>query len=211
MRTIIENWFQTDQVEDVAASTRHAAICLDLVVADPGAWKWLILSLHSALQGACVCHLTTTAEPVGALTDKNTRQWLEFFEASRNNSNLNPPDAFLAPLPELLRRVAQHGSAGGGPSYGNIPLTDTEIRDLNFIHGTFRNQFVHFAPMSWSVEISGLLQLIPVITRIIRSIDTSGWAFRHVDLQWHLDLNSALNQLVSKARDLHESIAPATT
>jgi hypothetical protein len=71
-----ETWIRTDEAEDVAGSLRHALHAATLVNADPQAWKWVALALHSGLQGACVCHLTTTAAPVGAVAERNAGEWL---------------------------------------------------------------------------------------------------------------------------------------
>jgi len=60
-----ENWIRTDEAEDVAGSMRHAIRAGRLVAEDSQAWKWVVLAVHSALQGACVCHLTETAAPLG--------------------------------------------------------------------------------------------------------------------------------------------------
>ena len=90
-----DNWIQTDEAEDVAASVRHARRCLALTIHDEQAWKWFCLALHSALQGACVCHLVTTASPVGAVTNKNAVKWLAFFEESRGNARVDPPGSVI--------------------------------------------------------------------------------------------------------------------
>jgi len=192
-------WFRTDHAEDVLASVRHAYACLKLADSDPGAWKWLVLSLHSALQGGCVCYLTTTAEPIGALTERSTINWLNFFEKSRIDVDVKPPQTRLASLPELLERIKRPNDAGEGTATSEINISQSELRDLNFLHSTFRNQFTHFAPMNWSIEISGLLLIVPVVTRIIRDIQSYGWAFRHQDGRWNLELLAMLNAVVEQA------------
>lgn len=68
-----EQWFRTDEAEDVAGSVRHCLVSLSLTYADDQAWKWVALSLHAALQGACVCHLATTAPPTGIIDDENLK------------------------------------------------------------------------------------------------------------------------------------------
>lgn len=100
-----ELWVRTDEAEDVAGSIRHALICMNLVKDDDQAWKWAILALHGALQGACVCHLTTTAQPVGAVTPKNAVEWFTYFEETRENQQLEPPMTRLMNMPDLLKAV----------------------------------------------------------------------------------------------------------
>lgn len=109
-----ENWIRTDEAEDVVASIRHVIRSAKFVGEDPVAWKWVVIALHSALQGACVCHLTTTAAPVGAVTERNAGEWLAYFERLRTNPNAKPPKTYLMSLPDLLRAVRKPHSAGGG-------------------------------------------------------------------------------------------------
>src|SRR5436305_1244021 len=98
-----ELWVRTDEAEDVAGSIRHALRCRQFARDDPQAWKWIALALHSALQGACVSHLVTTASPLGAVTKENAGKWLAYFEASRTNPELLPPTTHLLSLPDLLK------------------------------------------------------------------------------------------------------------
>ena len=97
-----ERWIQTDESEDVAGSVRHAFWTATFLADDAQAWKWMLLSLHSALQGSCICHLTTTAAPVGALTRQNTKEWLEFFERQRTDPSVQMPKTHLLSLLYLL-------------------------------------------------------------------------------------------------------------
>jgi len=138
------------------------------------------LALHSALQGACVCHLTTTAAPLGAVTKDNAAEWISYFEESRENQKAKHPDTKLMSLPDLLKAVRKQGS-GGGINNGQVEISDIELVWLKRIHSNIRNQFVHFAPLGWSIEVSGVPQIGQLIARIIKDIHDCGWAFRHLD------------------------------
>lgn len=176
-----ELYIQTDEAEDVAGSIRHALRCADFVSEDPQTWKWGILALHSALQGACVCHLTTTAAPVGAVTKRNAIEWLRYLNESGRDQNTKPPKTELMRLPDLLKAVRKQGAAGGFANSAPIEISDSELGLLTHIHSEIRNQFVHFAPRGWSIEMSGVPQIAQIIARIIKDIDDCGWAFRHLD------------------------------
>lgn len=188
-------WIATDETEDVAGSVRYALLCLNLVARDDQAWKWLALALHSALQGACVCHLTTTAAPVGAVTERNARVWLEFFEASREDKTVRPPETYIMALPDLLKAVRRANSAGDGRNGSAIQVSDSELEWLGRFHSTIRNQFVHFSPLGWSIEVSGIPSLAELIARIIRDILDCGWGFRHNDIEWKDGLRANLTKL----------------
>jgi hypothetical protein len=176
-----ERYIRTDEAEDVVGSIRHALRCATFVSEDPQAWKWGILALHSALQGACVCHLTTTAAPVGAVTQSNAKEWITYFNESRGDQNVKCPDTKLMPLPDLIKAVRKYGSAGGSSTNNLVEISDTELVWLKRIHFEIRNQFVHFAPQAWTIEISGVPQIGRIIARIIKDIHDCGWAFRHLD------------------------------
>jgi len=176
-----EVYVETDEAEDVAGSIRHALRCADIVAKDPQAWKWGILALHSALQGACVCHLTTTAAPMGAVTEKNAIEWIAYFEKSREDQDLAPPATHLMALPDLLKAVRKPRSAGGRRNSRGVNISDDELKWLSRIHYEIRNQFVHVAPLGWSIEVSGVPKIASIVTRIVKDIHDYGWAFRHLD------------------------------
>jgi hypothetical protein len=187
-----ELWVHTDEAEDVAGSIRHALRCRQFASDDPQAWKWVALALHSALQGACVCHLVTTASPLGAVTKENAGEWLAYFEASRTNPNISPPKTYLLSLPDLLKAARKSQSAGDGTNTAGVKVTDQELQWLRRFHDDIRNQFVHFQPRGWSLEVSGVPALGEVIARIIGEILDIGWAFRHTDKDWKQALRADL-------------------
>lgn len=200
-------WIETDERDDVAGSLRHALVCLELVRSDHCAWKWLILSFHSALQGACVCHLTTTAQPFGALTPANTKEWLEYFDCSRDDPETPMPPTRIASLPVLLKRVRRSNTIGSGHSFDGIRITDGELGNLCHLHDEVRNQFVHFEPKGWSLEVTGMEIQIPLIVRIISDIDAAGWAFRHEDSEQMAAMRESIDQITIAAGHLFENIA----
>lgn len=172
---------KTDEAQDVASSIRHALQCWALTIDDPHAWKFVILALHGALQGACVCHLVTTASPVGAVTKRNTCEWLNYFENSHIDESLAPPKTQLMALPELLKAVRKADSAGQNLGVNRqVTISDSELNSLIRIHNQFRNQFVHFSPTGWRFDVSGMQKLAQLIARIIQDILVCGWAFRHL-------------------------------
>lgn len=190
-------WIRTDEAEDVAASVRHALRCWDMTADDPQAWKWVMLALHSALQGACVCHLLSTAHPVGPLTKRNTEEWLTYFEASRADPSILPPTRTeLMALPDLLKAVRKPGTAGDGVS-PPITVSSGEFNWLRRFHDEVRNQLVHFAPMGWGIEVSGMRGLASLIGRLVGDVLEAGWGFRHKDGAWGAALRADLARFYS--------------
>jgi len=194
-----EQYIRTDESEDVAGSIRHALRCEEFVNQDPQAWKWGILALHSALQGACVCHLVTTASPVGAITKSNAKLWINYFDDSMNDPEEKPPKTDLMRFPDLLKAVRKPNSAGGR-CYGQVNISNHELESLKHIHENIRNQFVHFEPQGWSIEISGVRKIGQLTARIIKEINKCGWAFRHLDPSKRNSIIHDLDQLTDANR-----------
>nr|WP_321444591.1 hypothetical protein [uncultured Cohaesibacter sp.] len=190
-----EVWVSMDEAEDVACSIRHALRCMNFVEEDPQAWKWVILALHAALQGACVCHLTSTAGPIGAVTKKNTGEWINYFEESRSNPSAVRPRTKLLNLPELLKEIRKPNTQGGSFNSKGIQISDAELAWLKRIHEEFRNRYSHFSPAGWSFEISGVPAIAQLVVRIIRDIQISGWAFRHLEEEQGAEMTMDLERL----------------
>ena len=185
----------TDEAEDVAGSIRHALLSLSNTTRDPQSWKWALLALHSALQGACVCHLITTLPPIGVVSEKDTAKWLVYFNARRTDPQTERPKTYLMKFPQLLTAVSKPHSAGDRSNASGIEISDKELRWLKRIDTEIRNQFVHFAPMGWSIEVSGIPDLAKLVARIVREIEGYGWAFRHKDAAWRNALLVDLKKL----------------
>ncbi len=188
-------WLIMDEASDVAGSLRHAVTSFHLLETDAYAFKWAFLALHSALQGACVCHLTTTAAPVGAVSAKNAGEWLEYFEAGRTGKAVKPPKTYILELPLLLKKVRKHNSSGNGPIHADIKISDIELDWLKRLHVEVRNQLTHFEPMGWSIDIGGLKEFARVSSRIVSAILDAGWAFRHLDPEQCIDMEKNLAKL----------------
>lgn len=188
-------FIDVDEAEDVAGSLRHALKAAQFTQGDPQAWKWVLLALHAAVQGACVCHLTTTAAPVGAVTQRNAGEWLAYFEASRTDAAAEPPRTHLMALPDLLKAVRKAGSAGDGSNASGVAISGAELALLRRIHDEVRNQFVHFEPMGWSLDISGVPGLARLIARIIGEMLDMGWAFRRLGGEERTAMSDDLERL----------------
>lgn len=188
-------FWETSEAEDVAGSIRHALRCWKIADEDKHVWKWVILALHSAVQGACVCHLVTTAEPVGAVTKKNAREWIAYFEEIRTNPSAERPKTELMNLPQLLKAIQNENSSKREAGEKEINISQSEYRWLKRIHDSLRNPLTHFAPAGMYVELSGMPNLAHLIARIIQDILDNGWAFRHLTDEQRDALKNDLEKL----------------
>ena len=70
----------------------------------------------------------------------------------------------------------------------------------------FRNKFMHFTPTSWSIEISGLPQIIGDIFDIIAQIASDGWPFRHLESKNRDELSALLARIKGRLVALESKI-----
>jgi hypothetical protein len=133
---------------------------------------------------------------LGAVTKKNAAEWIDFFERSRTDPGTRAPKTYLMALPDLLKAVRKPHSAGDRRNGAGITINDAELALLRNFNDELRNQFVHFEPMGWSIDIAGIPQLARLIARIIEEILGVGWAFRHQEADQIEELRSNLKILV---------------
>ena len=100
-------------------------------------------------------------------------------------------------LPDLLKAIRRAHSAGDGSNVSGIVLSDSDLTWLKRFHEDLRNQFTHFEPQGWSIELSGIPGLAKLISRVIGDIANVGWAFRHKDGAWKSSLAENLQKLAA--------------
>ena len=213
-------WLRIDERTDVLASLSLCLRCVRRVGDEPALWKWAILSMHNALQGAMVCHLSGTAQ-LGALTDECIDAWLDWHERDRREEIKRiddgtdelglpitkhatkedcPPDERLADAKGLFKRLYDEGrrreSAGAV-----LHIGDAQRESFRRLHN-LRNDFSHFTPKGWSIELSGLPSIFLDMIDVLDTISADPWPFRHMDEQELARLRDLLKQLRTQLTQL---------
>lgn len=155
----LPEWVRTDEWADFCSSLEHLGSSLANVSENPQEWKWAIIACHSAVQGALVCVLSGSAG-IGCLDNASITRVSEWIERSRSNPDLEAPLERLADFMSLVERAYDPNymnEFGGAP----MPLDQAQMDDLRSLH-ELRNQFIHFRPQSWSIEITGLPRIMRV-------------------------------------------------
>lgn len=208
-----DSWLQIDERTDVLVSLSLCLKCLRGLGDDRALWKWAILSLHSALQGAMVCHLSGTAQ-LGALFGNSVRKWLDWHERDRRGEikyvddgvdelgmrrtriatvEDNPPDSRLADPRTLFKRLysqdERRETAGTV-----IPITQAECGSFYRLCD-LRDEFTHFTPKGWSIELDGLPGTFLDMVGVLEKISSDPWPFRHMTEEESAKLGSLLQQL----------------
>jgi glutaminyl-tRNA synthetase len=161
------DWIRTDEREDAINAIEHVVECARTLPTNPSNWKWVLISLHNALQSALVCVLSGSAG-IGALSDTSMKNMLDWFDDSRNDSSLSPPREQLADLMTLYKRSKDpaHMHEFGGNPIQTTHQQDDDVRLLN----NLRRNFAHFTPKGWSIEGAGLPRIMRNTVEIIEEL-----------------------------------------
>jgi hypothetical protein len=139
-----------DEIENVLISLDLLATLAPMVRSrrHRSQWKWIIIGAHDALQGALVCAIADTTG-TRVLSKKSARAMLDWLE----DTSQEYPGEFMADFSTLLKRAA-------------IELVPKDGKDIETLHG-MRNDFVHFTPKGWSIELAGLPRIIDTALRLV--------------------------------------------
>lgn len=207
-------WLRVDERNDVLVSLSLCLRCLQSLDEDPGLWKWAILSLHNALQGAMVCHLSGTAQ-LGGLSEKSVDDWLAWHERDRRGEIKHiedgtdelgmaktrfarkedyPPKERLADAKILFRRLYSEEKRREGGAGAIIAITQSERDSFRRLHD-LRNQFSHFTPKGWSIELAGLPHIFLDMVGVLEKMSADPWPFRHMTEEERDCLANLMSQL----------------
>ena len=179
--------------------------CAELALAarhDATEWKWLILALHSAMQGVCVCALRASDEAGTAMLTKQsaeaTRRWLT---AQRRLASQAPmPRQTLLSLVDLHKRVADTKRLGAPHA---LPATGEAKSDIANL-ARLRSEFENFRPGGYSLEVSGLPGIVRTCCNTIQHLALDQSTFgRHIGGNQRRRIELALKAL-RKAMDKWE-------
>ena len=203
----------TDERLDVLASLEHGALSLLETKRSDRAWKWVVPSLHSALQGAMICHLSGTAL-VGALTERSATKWHAWHERDRRRAigrvddgtghigvprrrDKHPSDKLpqdrVADAKELFERLVSPSSRLESAG-GTIVVTCKHRKSFHRLHA-LRNDFTHFSPRGWSIELEFIREAVRDVLDVIAQIEQDDWPFRHMDSEDRVRLREKISEL----------------
>jgi len=141
-------YLRTDEQEEAVRSLESAELHARAIYVDPYLWKWVFISLHNASQGFMVLALWN-GNGLLSLTPKAAKKWLEAYESS-HPFPCDRLDKFMN-LYLKIKDQNNFSTIGSGPF---IPKNthDASFEKLNEI----RNEFIHFTPKGWSLQLQGL-------------------------------------------------------
>lgn len=166
------NYLRTDHWIDAIASLEAAQEFCSRVTLDEHYWKWLLISIHSAVQGFMVLALEH-GNSFLVMKDELAAKWLKAYETG----GPFPPDKmdyFLS----LYEKVKSDDVCRYIGSKKFIPGTshDYSMKKLNEL----RNDYIHFFPKGWSIEIEGLPSIAMDCLEIVQFL-----GFDSFTMIWH--------------------------
>jgi hypothetical protein len=141
-------YLRTNEHEEAVRSLEYAAVQASLITNDPYNWKWVLISMHNAVQGFMVLSLWN-GNGLLSLRPDVAAKWLK-----ANESGASYPAEWLDSFLNLYRKVKDQTSfhvVGAGP----FCATGTHDKSMERLN-EFRNEFIHFTPKGWSLELAGL-------------------------------------------------------
>lgn len=167
-----DRYLRTDETRELVEALRQVAAQLGVAKTDNYAWKWAIIAMQNAVQNAIVAAISGT-DQLGALTRRAARQWLEAYE----NDRTDYPEPWLANFLELFERAK---TRTGFPA---TPEIDADLKRLV----EFRNDFIHFVPKGWSIELAGLPRILGNALAVVEHLGWKG----HIVWYEEADQNAA--------------------
>ncbi|MDT8419215.1 MAG: hypothetical protein RQ754_02185 [Desulfuromonadales bacterium] len=142
-------WFRTDEFEEATLSLEKVAETSDQIANDPSQWRWVVIALHNAVQGFMVLALRGTNN-ISILELESAKEWLKALPTGGPYPKFEKLDSFL----NLYKKIKSDRMLMYGHSKKFTPQGSQggSIKKLN----QFRNEFIHFIPKGWSIEVSGM-------------------------------------------------------
>lgn len=187
---MLERWFELDEAEDVIVSLEEVGRQIERAADNFDAWKWATIALISATNSSMVANLSGTMK-VGALDEGNAKKTIA---ALQHDSQDKMPEPFLA-NPSKMLSLAMGPEENQRERAGSIIQVDAEcVRSFETLVD-FRNGFMHFKPMSWSIEVSGFPKQFLNVLGIIEATFKDGWSYRHMEPQRYEELLKTCSDL----------------
>lgn len=155
-------YVRTDERIEAVRALEFLEYALRLTIGDQYYWKWAIIALHNAMQAFITCAISGTAG-LGAIKERIAAQWLKVYDAGGGPY----PDLRLDWFPELYARMKKQ------LNFAPHQSVDDSVNSIS----TFRNEFIHFTPRSWSLEANGLPQMAEKCLEVVKFL---GWEPGHI-------------------------------
>lgn len=178
-------YLRTDEELEAANAMDMAARFASGIADDLHLWRWVIIALHNVAQGVMVLSLRH-GNGLLALNPNSYAEWMTAYERHEPA----PPEKLDTYL-NLYKKVKHKhwGQVGGNVRFVPSGKEGPDIKKLNAL----RNEFIHFAPKGWSLQVDGLPRICLSVSRMISFL-----AIETPNVFWH---NEAARDRLRESRD----------
>lgn len=167
MKTISAQWIRFDEQTNALDYLEKCFSFLKTVEQEPQNWKWVIITLHSALYGFAVSACKgMNSDSVITRTKSGYERLIDFDEA--------------------LKSCQDPTWMGVNINYEEFKFSPNQLKSIRKLHKALRNNFEHFTPKSWLIELHYLPDMVYDCFEVIRLLiiysDVS-WRLRGVKLK----------------------------
>lgn len=166
-------YYRTDEETEAADALQIAARFAEETLSDIRMWRWALIALHSAVQGFMALSLRH-GNGLAALTEESAAAWLAAYEANASSYPEEKLDSYLGLYKKI--KSTSYGTIGGNRRFVPRGSQGWSIRRLNRI----RNEFIHFTPKGWSLQLAGLPQICLDALAVVAFL---GWETSNI--HWH--------------------------
>jgi len=161
MTTISAKWIRFDEITNALDYLEKCFIFLLTVKNEPQNWKWVVITLHSALYGFAISACKgMNSEIVVSRTKKGHERLIDFNEALKRCQD------------PIWMRV--------NINYEEFKFSPGQQNSIRKLHQVLRNNFEHFTPKSWSIELHYLPDMVYDCFEVVRLL------IIYSDVSWRL-------------------------
>ncbi len=159
----MDHFLRINEESNARDSLGKANEFLKNIKTDPLYWKWFIMAIHHAIYDFMLLALKNSdlsgiwEEPVRFIDNGPNHKYIDI--DNPNNKLINFLDAFKL----IQKKEKMSGSISAKPFIANIKHRKA-IKKLN---GVLRNNFMHFSPKLWSIEILFMIETVFPLLEII--------------------------------------------
>ena len=174
----------TGSVRETISALEAVADELERVQGDPYRWKWVILTLHSTVQGMMAL----------ALKGSNGHSVLKSDDAKRlalaiENRTPIPTDLKMDSFLNLYKKIKSDTYIDGE----KFTPQGTQGRSIKLLN-QLRNQFIHFTPCTFILVHNGLPKMVRDCLNIVRFL-----AYKSKNIVWPEDLGGRMEKAFTTA------------
>ena len=156
----MEGFVSFNERQDVLASLEHCVMSLSQARDSEGEWKWVILSLHSAFQGAMVCHLSGSKLRNLFWNKDSADKWSEWSEENKDkeinliqNGVYKPgiPKMRIASAAVLFKRLGDETKRIEDTEVGEVISINDQQKKSFTTFNNLRDEFTHLSPQVWGM------------------------------------------------------------